>query len=304
VVRHLEQVGGDRRVAGQEIALDLGLDVAGEEDGAPAMRHPQDERLVVGSQPLGRDAAGVGDIEARAAEVNAHAAPWPQYGDPEIGGGRFEAAHGGVAGRQSPEPQRRRSELRQDRRGAADVVAVRVGHGHDVETQNPHGAKGRGDHPRTNVEVGYPQAAGIDQHGRARRGAHEDGIPLPDIERHDLHPSARGAPVRRDVEAAARQQTERQKQGRGGGGAPRPRPGRATRRRHGGEQGEDQRPGGRHDPQASRRQAGAGRRGAVDRLEQDARERDRLRGGPRQRRCCGQRHEAEQQAGRRRRHRH
>ena len=303
-MRHLEQIGGDRHSGGQEVALDFGLDVAGQENGAPAVRHPQDERLVVGSQPPAWGAAGVRDIEASAAKVDAHAAARPQDDDAEMGGGRFETAYGGVVGGQGSEPERRRPELRQDRGGAADVIAVRVGHRHDVEPQQPHGTQGRRDHPRPDVELHAPQPAGIDQHRRARRRAHEDRVPLADIDRHDLHPTGGGAPAARRVEAPARQETRGQQERHRCRGAPRPHAGRAARRRHGGEQGDDKGPRGRDDPQAACRQAGAGGGGAVNRLEQDARERDRVCRDLRQRRRRGQRDETEQQAGRRRRHRH
>jgi len=221
VVADLQQVYVPDRPARQKHRLDGQLRVAGEERAESATAELRHDRSVV-DVPIRERRRRVRRrwVHDRqpADRVEAQELPGACQGVGGVGLGacqRDESVVGGVRVL-VPRLQDEADPISlEDRHQARDVVLVRVGEQHDVDSSLPPGQP-LAQPTQQQLRVG----TAIDQQGRPRWSAHQDRVTLADIERDDMEPPVRQPDERRDREQGSEgSDTDRGARdlGRGGG---------------------------------------------------------------------------------------
>ena len=156
---HLQDRARQEVGARQEALLGARLDVPGEQEAEAPRGDPQGERRVVDRR---RPELRRG-VEHRDVGERRRAVEFPDKSAARPHGGREPLPFYAVSGHAAP-PELRGVKVREQVGDAAEVVGMRVRHGHRIEPEDlPRQQEGRDDGP-SRVEFAAREAAGVDHH--------------------------------------------------------------------------------------------------------------------------------------------
>jgi len=292
VVCHLEEIGPERPPLREETLLRRPFHVPRQKDGAPSVTEADHDRIVVPCLSRARAtrcrAGRVQHLQPRTTEPQCDPAARPQHGSADRLRRPLDRSDPAVLPL-GADPDRFGAEHPEDRRPSCDVVAVRVGEDEEIQPQHSEGAQSRRHDTCPRIEISARQPARVDEHRPARREPHQDRVPLPDIEDHDIQAS--GGPRQPAPRRQGRRERD-QEQPR----APAPAAARQERsRRREQEEQRDHPPRGRLDEERGAREIG-GQAGAPGQETDERRRCGDERGGgagPQERQWRGDRADAE-----------
>lgn len=183
VVPHLEEAGLQIAFLPEEIRFHTAIQIASQEGRPLTADQAKNERIAVGPfQGVPFASLRIEDLQTRSPDDQPASPPGVDHRDREPLGQGLYAAHHPILGGHPPEPQGPRPELLHDGAGAAQMIAVGMGDRQDVDPEQSHTPQRRRHYAGTAVEARAEDSPGVDQHAGAGWKAHQDRVPLPDVE--------------------------------------------------------------------------------------------------------------------------